>query len=126
MKRVADPKLNSTEWWLLDGKIEGLNEWRAEASTTGTSDYSKAIAGLKALDRYTLQISLKQPSEQFLFALAKPALYAVPHEAVERYGQEILNHPVGTGPYKLVEYNPSQARLDRNPTYPWKQHRLRR
>ena len=28
IKRMADLKNNSTGWWLLDGRIKGLNEWR--------------------------------------------------------------------------------------------------
>ena len=28
IKRLADPKLQSLGWWLLDGKIAGLNEWK--------------------------------------------------------------------------------------------------
>ena len=29
IKRLADPKLQSTGWWILDGKIKGLNEWKS-------------------------------------------------------------------------------------------------
>lgn len=53
-KRLADPSLVATGWWALDGKLEGLNEWREAATKAGKADYSKDIAGLKALDRYTL------------------------------------------------------------------------
>ena len=31
LKRLADPKLQSTGWWILDGKIKGLNEWRTDS-----------------------------------------------------------------------------------------------
>lgn len=117
-KRLADPGLTSTGWWVFDGRIEGLNEWHDEAARTGKADYGKPIAGLKAIDRYTLQITLTRRLPNFLYTLTMPFTYVVPHEAVEKYGQEFMNHPVGTGPYHLTEYNPNQKLVwDRNPTY---------
>jgi oligopeptide transport system substrate-binding protein len=112
-KRLADPKLASTGWWILDEKIVGLNSWRGEGAK-----YSKSIEGLKALDRYTLQIKLVKRSPQFLPLLAMQFAGIVPQEAVEFYGKEFLNHGVGTGPFRLTEYNPnSKIILGRNPTY---------
>jgi oligopeptide transport system substrate-binding protein len=117
-KRLADPKLNSSGWWVFDGKIVGLNEWHDAAAKSGAADYSKPIEGLKAVDPYTLQITLKNHSAQFLYFLAMQFTAVVPHEAVEMYGPEFLNHAVGTGPYHLTEYNPSSRLIwDRNPTY---------
>ncbi len=118
-KRLADPKNTSPGWWVLDGKIIGLNEWREEASK-GAADYAKAVEGLKAVDRYTLQITLKQRSAQFLYTLAMPFTSVVPREAVESYGKDFLNHPVGTGPFRIEEYSgPTAGRLVwvKNPTY---------
>ena len=117
-KRLADPKLLSSGWWVLDGKIVGLNEWHDAATKSGTADYSQSVEGLKALDRYTLQIKLKSRSSQFIYSLAMSFTVVVPKEAVEVYGKEFLNHPVGTGPFKLREYNPaSKIVYDKNPTY---------
>lgn len=116
--RLADPKLLSPGWWIFDGKIVGLNEWRDQVSKTGTVDYSKTIEGLKALDRYTLQIKLKARSYQFPYFLAMPFAGVVAKEAVEHYGKEFASHPVGTGPFRLKEYNPSEKLVwIKNPTY---------
>jgi ABC-type transport system substrate-binding protein len=116
-KRLADPKLASTGWWVFDGKIAGLNEWHDEAIKAGP-DYTKAVEGLKALDRYTLQIALKQRSSQFLYALAMPQTFIVPREAVEAYGRDLISHPVGTGPFRLKQYVPASKLVwERNPTY---------
>lgn len=115
-KRLADPKLHSTGWWLFENKVVGLDEWRDPAK--GGADYTKAVVGLTAPDRYTLQIKLNQPNAQFLFALAMPFTLVVAKEAVEHYGKEFLNHPVGTGPFRLAEFNPaSRVIWVRNPTY---------
>jgi ABC-type transport system substrate-binding protein len=117
-KRIADPRLASLGWWLFDGKLLGLNEWRDRSSTEVLTHYNQMIEGLKALDKYTVQFKLIRPSSQFLYAFAMPFTGIVPHEAVEEYGREFLNHPVGTGPFKLSEYNPSSKIVwDRNPNY---------
>ncbi|MFL5814679.1 MAG: ABC transporter substrate-binding protein [Bdellovibrionia bacterium] len=116
-KRLADPKNTSPNWWTFEGKIVGLDDWH-NAAAKGAADYSKPIEGLKAIDRYTLQVTLNQPNSLFLYMLAMPSAAVVPHEAVEHYGKEFLNHAVGTGPYRLTEFNPnSKAIWDRNPTY---------
>jgi len=117
-KRLADPKLNSSGWWVFDGKIAGLNEWRETQAKATTVDYAAAVGGLKATDRYTLRIQLNQRSYQFIYALAMSFAYVVPREAVDHYGKEFLNHPVGTGPFKMTEFNgASKIVYVRNPTY---------
>jgi len=103
IKRLADPKLQGLGWWLLDGKITGLNEWRKKYSELPEVDYSETIEGLKAIDRYTLQFQLAKPFPQFLYALAMPFTFAVAREVVEKYGKEFLNHPVGTGPFAIKD-----------------------
>ncbi len=107
IKRLADPKLQGLGWWLLEGKIKGLNQWREKYADKPKVDYSEVVEGLKALDRYTLQIKLAKPFPQFLYALAMPFTFAVAKEAVDYYGKEFLNHPVGTGPYTLERFTQS-------------------
>lgn len=117
-KRLADPRNVSPGWWIFDGRIVGLNEWRDEAAKNGAADYPKPVEGLKALDRYTLQVKLIKPNAQFLYMVAMPFSAVVPREAVEEYGKEFINHAVGTGPYRLTEYAPNSKIIwDKNPTY---------
>lgn len=119
-KRLADPALVSPSFWIFDGKVEGLNEWRDEARRTGKADYTKSIEGLQAVDRYTLKIKLKAPNYQFIYALAMPPTFVVAREAVETYGKDFLRNPVGTGPYVNVRSETnlgSRLVYDRNPTY---------
>ena len=43
---------------------------------------------------------------------------AVAREVVERYGDEIMAHPVGTGPFRLAEWRRSSRMVfERNPGY---------
>lgn len=117
-EQVADPKLNSPGWWIFDGKVVGLNEWHDDMAKAATVDYGKPVEGFKALDRYTLQIKLNQRNYQFFYVLAMPFAGIVPHEAVDHYGKDFVNHPVGSGPFKLTEFNPSSRLIwDRNPTF---------
>lgn len=117
IKRVADLKNNSTGWWLLDGKIQGLNEWRKKYNGKD-ANYAEEVAGLKALDDYTLQFKLTQQYPQFLYSLAMVYTYAVPREAVEMYGAEFLNNPVGTGAFITDTYTQTNKIVyHRNPKY---------
>ncbi|MBD63797.1 MAG: hypothetical protein CME62_01205 [Halobacteriovoraceae bacterium] len=118
IKRMADLKNNSTGWWLLDGRIKGLNEWRDQYKGKDPN-YDQKVEGLTALDKYTLQFKLTSEYPQFLYSLAMVYTYAVPREAVEMYGEEFLNNPVGTGAFQITEpYSQSNTiEYVRNPNY---------
>ncbi|MEL6359315.1 MAG: ABC transporter substrate-binding protein, partial [Bacteroidota bacterium] len=118
-KRLADAKLKSPLFSTIAGKIQGLDAWRKKYAKLSVTDYREEIVGLQALDKYTLQIKLVQPWPQMLYDLAYSWFSAVPREAVEHYGKDFLNHPVGTGPFILKEYNPHGNKLvyHRNPTF---------
>lgn len=107
IKRLADPKLQSLGWWLLQGKLAGLDDWRKKYAEKDKVDYTEVVEGVKALDKYTLQFKLKKSFPQFLYALAMPFTYAVSKEVVDKYGKEFLNHPVGTGPFILPVFTQS-------------------
>ncbi|MHC4599011.1 MAG: ABC transporter substrate-binding protein, partial [Planctomycetota bacterium] len=117
-KRIADAKNTSTGWWLLDGKIAGLNEFRDRSGASEKTDYDLEVPGLQAPDRYTFVIRLTEPYPQLLYVLTMTYLAAIPREAVEFYKEEILNHPVGTGPYRLTEWIRNYRLVfDRNPRF---------
>ena len=118
-KRLADPKHQSLNFWLIDGKIKGLNEWRQKYADATNTDYTEAVEGLQAIDRYNLQFTLTKPYPQFLYALTMAPCYAVAHEAVQYYGADFPNHPVGTGPFILEAFNPQDAKIvyHKNPTF---------
>ena len=101
LKRLADPRLQGLGWWLLQGRIKGLDEWRAKYTELPETDYNEEVEGMKALDKYTLQFTLNKKFPQFLYGLAMPFTFVVAKEVVEKYGKEFLNHPVGTGAFKI-------------------------
>ncbi len=128
LKRIADLKNASSGYWAFNDRIAGLDEWRATTAGPGPSDYAAEIEGLRAPDPRTVVITLKRPYPQLLWILTMHYAFAVPREAVEYYGREFVNHPVGTGPYILTSYrqnyryefvrNPKWAETGRADTYP--------
>ncbi|MFP5385063.1 MAG: ABC transporter substrate-binding protein [Bacteriovoracia bacterium] len=118
IKRLADPKLHAKGWWLLDDRLAGLNEWREKYAQAEKTNYDEAVEGLKKVDDYTVQMKLKRPFPQFLYALAMPYTFIVAKEAVEHFGKEFLNYPVGTGPFILPKFEQtSMITYVRNPKF---------
>ena len=104
IKRLADPKLQSTGWWVLKGKLVALDDWRKRQASATKVNYDEEVEGIKAIDKYTVQFKLAKPFPQFLYALAMPFTFVVAREVVDYYGSQFLNHPVGTGPFALPEF----------------------
>ncbi|MGQ5523184.1 ABC transporter substrate-binding protein [Chitinimonas sp. PSY-7] len=105
LQRLVDQNNRGAPWdFLFKGKIIGLDEKIADAKRTGKFDYDKPIEGFKAVDRYTFQVNLTRPDYLIPQMMGSPATGAVPREAVEAYGDEFDGHPVGTGPYRLREW----------------------
>ena len=121
LKRLMDPKIRSPWTWLLDGKIVGLDEAAEQAKKTGRFDYDAKVAGLEAVDRYTLRIRLKQPDYNLPYVLAHEPTGVVAREVVAAYADEggrVMSNPVGTGPYKLANWiRSSKIVLEANPDY---------
>lgn len=118
IQRISDPKNRSPAFNFIDGKIVGMDQAVANANKTGKFDYDAPIAGLKAVDRYTLQFTLTRPDYNFQYILAYVAFSGTAREVVEFYGDRIGQHPVGTGPYQLSKYVPrSKIELVANPEY---------
>lgn len=57
---------------------------------------------IQAQNDSTLTIDLKTPFEPFLGLLCTQYANVVPHEAIEKYGSDFRNHPVGSGPFQFA------------------------
>jgi oligopeptide transport system substrate-binding protein len=121
LKRLVDPRTKSNGAWILEGRIKGLDEWVAKLKKDDPSsktNYDEVVEGIKAVDDYTLLITLKQPYPQLLNALAMPYASAVAKEVVDKYGADVINHAVGTGAFIVSSYNPNdQIVYKKNPAY---------
>lgn len=116
-KRLADAKNKALGWWVFDGLIEGLNQWR-EDLRNGKADFNAPVSGLQSPDSHTLVIKLTRPSFQFVHFLAMPVTMAMAKEVVDHYGNEIANHPVGTGPYEMESWTRNtEIKLKKNKNF---------
>lgn len=118
IKRVADIKTASSGFWAFNDRIVGLDEFREASGSEGPTDYTIDVEGLQAPDPYTLVMHLKRPYPQLLWILTMHYGFAMPHEVVSYYGNEFVNHPVGTGPYILASWHRNyRVEFERNPKW---------
>ena len=121
IKRFADPVLKSPLWASVENfKVLGLAELRKESlEKKAPFDYDRPLEGMKLLDRHTFQLRLAEPRPRFKENMSVPDLFgAVAREVAEAYGDKIGEHPVGTGPFRLVQWRRnSRIVLERNPGY---------
>ena len=67
--------------------------------------YNNNIAKVEAVDDYTARITLKTPFSPFIAQLAHPSTVMISPTALKQCGnKDIAFHPVGTGPFKFVEW----------------------
>ena len=122
IKRHYDPRWKSGNLYILENaKILGLSELRKKLiDEKKPFDYDTPVQGLKALDRYSFQIKLAEPSPRFISSNFTDGSFlgAMAREVVETYGDKISEHPVGTGPYRLAAWKrSSRIVLAKNPNY---------
>jgi ABC-type transport system substrate-binding protein len=120
-KRFVDPANKSpVASGVLDLKLVGLAALRDKAlKDKAPFDYDTEIEGLRAPDRYTIRFSMENPRPRFIDTLTAHDLFgAVAREVVEKYGEAIPAHPVGSGPFRLAQWRRSSLIvLERNPDY---------
>lgn len=104
-KRHADPKYRYENWWIVDGVIEGFDAYRqqqeARVDAGEAFDYDAEVDGLRKIDDRTFEFRLTKPDQQFIWKLAMFQFAPVAREAVEHYGDQFAENPVGTGPFVL-------------------------
>lgn len=98
-QRILAPEGRSPNTWVFE-KILGAEQYM--------KGKSKTVEGIKVVDEYILEITLKTPFSPFLSLLTMTAAYVVPEEEVEKWGPDFSSHPVGTGPYVLKEWLPNR------------------
>jgi peptide/nickel transport system substrate-binding protein len=76
------------------------------------------IQSLERVDDRTVRITIERAYAPFLASLAMFPVSIVSPTAVRRYGADFLKHPVGTGPFRFVEWSPGErVTLEGNPLY---------
>ena len=120
-KRFFDPKTKSPIYSdLEEEKLLGMENLRRNAEKPGANfNYDTAVEGIRALDRYTIEFNLLEPRPRFIYSLADSGTFgAMAREVVEKYGDKIMEHPVGTGPFKLDQWTrSSKMTFVKNPNF---------
>jgi oligopeptide transport system substrate-binding protein len=99
--RALLPAMGSDNALFWESPIEGADAVHSGKTTT--------FAGVKALDDYTLQVTLTQPTPYFLAELSNPLFYPVNQKLIDRYGekdwtQHVVGSGVGTGPFIVKQW----------------------
>ena len=119
--RLADARLRSPVYWMLRGKVVGLDRFRdltAKARPGDMTMYDLPCPGLQVVDSRTLVIRLNHPDPRLLYALAMPNAAVVPRRAVTHYKEDFQEHPVGSGPFRLTEWiRDYRITMVRNPDF---------
>ena len=74
-----------------------------------TDGKAKEISGYKAVDDYTVEITLENPDGAFLMAMTMPFTSVLPKEWVKEVGKDIKRKPLGTGPYVISDWVAGQS-----------------
>lgn len=97
--RLIDPKIASSGAWIFNGRVSAKDPF-------------------VAIDDTTLQIHLEKPFRPLPEILTNMYCGIVPHEVADHWGKDFRNHPCGTGPFQLGNWDEGNAlNLVRNPHY---------
>jgi peptide/nickel transport system substrate-binding protein len=103
-KRLCAPDPSNQGFWLFKDMVKGANFFYD--SLTNEQRTTTKLDGVTVINDSTISIALNRPFAGFLFRLAMPFTAVFPKEAVEKYGNDMREHTVGTGPFKLKKVLP--------------------
>jgi peptide/nickel transport system substrate-binding protein len=106
--------------YLLVNRIEGASAFNKNSKS---SLPKTGVSGIQVKDDHTLVIKLVESFIGFDKILTHTNLSVFPKEAYEKYGKDIIKHPVGTGPFILESFDDNGITLKRNDNY-WRKDEL--
>ena len=117
IERTLDPNLRGGGDPEITGLIVGMRKVVDAAAKPGAKfDYDAPVEGLQALDARTVQ--LKLTAVNYPVATGILMVQAVAREVVEAAKGDIQSRVVGTGPYRLAEWQRgTRVVLEANPGY---------
>lgn len=119
--RICDFRSETKAYDYFRGKVVGADDYYEATRTAhrnGAPMQERRIRGLQATDDSTFVIELSKPFGPFASYVALSGMSIHPREAVEYYGNRFYQNPVGTGPFRFVEWKQERhILLERNPRY---------
>lgn len=112
MERACNPKFTTETALTYLSNIVGVTDRIAGKATE--------VAGIKALDPYTLTLQIDKPRPYFLGKLTYPVAFVFAKEAIKDPLKPMASESemIGSGPFKLTKINPDQSIiLDANKDY---------
>ena len=110
--RVVNPETQSPGAGFF-ASIAGFDD-----AVAGTAD---GLSGITVIDPLTIEFKLSRPDATFLHVMAINFAHVVPREAVDEFGADFGQHPVGTGAFKLAEWTLGQRLVfEKNADY-WRE-----
>ena len=107
-------KVNKMSWMLVD-KIKGAKEFNKKSKNSLTDG---GVSGITVKDNSVI-IELVESFVGFDKILTHSSLGLFPKESFEMYKNDVVKHPVGTGPFCLESISSKEVLLKRNNNY-WK------
>ena len=105
-------------FWIFKDVVKGASEY--DSLTSKKIIPATGVSGVRVLNDSTIEVELEKPYAVFLARLALIFGKIYPREAFEKYGADMREHCVGTGPFYLKINQDNQITfLARNPNY-WK------
>ncbi|WP_129674744.1 ABC transporter substrate-binding protein [Candidatus Chloroploca sp. Khr17] len=100
--------------------VYSFERLRAPDSTSPMAASLQSVAAIEAVDARTVRFDFSEPSAVFFATITSPYASIVSPTAVEALGEGFAQQPVGSGPFKLKEWNQGIAiTLERNEDYAW-------
>lgn len=110
----ADAVVKNFDYWkntqnpIHDAQVKAGQTFEYFEAQFGGFDDASIISDVKAVDPTTVQITLTQPQGPFLNNLAMFVFTFWSPTALEKAGVDSCKNPVGTGPYKFVEWKANE------------------
>lgn len=118
LKRLCDPRKNSPLYWILRGKIAGMEHFRAAALKAEAFDfapYDLPVRGMIKHNALEFTLCFTSPQPRFLYLLAMPSTAVVSRKAEEYYRSKFGDVPVSSGAFKIKNYRRDyKLHLERN------------
>lgn len=97
-----------------------LQRLKATGAKSPLASGMEPISSIEAVDKQTVRLVLSAPSATLLSTLSMPYAGIISPTAVKQAGDSFGQKPVGSGPFKLLEWKPGVSiTLARNADYKW-------